>query len=239
MSIRLGFDSYTNRARLAPAVLVVLPAGLAFIAWFPRPGFESALGGVAITLSFGMLFSNLARDTGRKAERKLLALWGGFPTLSMLRHRNSAGNAVTRERYHTKLRSLLPGTAIPTAAAESFDPDAADAVYESCIQALREKTRDTKKFPLVFEENVGYGFRRNLWGVKPAGVALSVIGLVGCGARIVVAASDGTDIPAAALVGTAINALLFAVWIARVTPTWVYDSAYAYAERLLAACEEL
>jgi hypothetical protein len=239
MEIKLGFDSYTNRARLAPALLVVLPLGLAFATFSPTMVFESAIGGLVITLAVGMLLTNLSRDSGRKAEKRLLRIWKGFPTVGRLRHRNSGANAITRERYHSKLRALLPGTAIPTAATELLNPDAADAVYESCVMALREKTRDSKRFPLVFEENVTYGFRRNLWAMKPAGIAVCLIALAFCGYRIFANTPTPSDVSGLSLAAIVVIAFLLAGWLVRINPSWVRDAAEAYADRLLATCDEL
>jgi hypothetical protein len=239
MEFRLGFDSYTNRARLAPALLVVLPVWFAFIAWYPNASFESVVGSGLLTLALGMLFSNLSRDAGRKAEKRLLQEWGGFPTVDRLRHRNVVFNASTRERYHAKLRQLLPRTAIPTAATESLDPLAADAVYDSCIRMLREKTRDPKQFPLVFEENVVYGFRRNLWAMKPAGTVLSVLGLSICGYKVIDVYSSAGEVSGLAIAGVIVTAFMLGAWLVRINERWVRDAAETYAEQLLSACETL
>ena len=51
----------------------------------------------------------------------------------------------------------------------------ADTKYEEVVRSLREATRDTSRFPLVFAENVNYGYRRNLWGLRPFGTPIAVI----------------------------------------------------------------
>ena len=48
---------------------------------------------------------------------------------------------------------------LPDAGAEAENPEDADALYTEAIAALRERTRDKARFPLVFEENVEYGLR--------------------------------------------------------------------------------
>jgi hypothetical protein len=35
----------------------------------------------------------------------------------------------------------------------------------------------TKEIQLVYVENVGYGFRRNLWGIKPYGIGFCVMAI--------------------------------------------------------------
>jgi hypothetical protein len=42
---------------------------------------------------------------------------------------------------------------------------------------VREFTRDTKKFNIMFNENVSYGFRRNLSGLKLPGFLLDAFAI--------------------------------------------------------------
>ena len=119
------------------------------------------------------------------------------------------------------------------------DPDAADKVYESCIHFLRERTRDYGQFPLVLDENMNYGFRRNLWGWKPLGIASCAIGLLASLGRLgweIYRAHEVSVIPAVAAV---VIGLMLAVWTLAVNPAWIKLAADAYAQRLLAACENL
>ena len=51
--------------------------------------------------------------------------------------------------------------AAPTAAQEEADPAAADSFYTRAGTWPRENTRDQKKFDILFNENVTYGYRRN------------------------------------------------------------------------------
>src|SRR5262249_34016597 len=123
-----------------------------------------------------VLLGQLGRHSGQRKELRLFELWGGTPTTERLRH-NGAKNPTVLDRTHKKLKTLMR-TTLPTVAEESADPAAADEVYEACIRFLRDETRDRGKFNLVFEENCNYGFCRNLWGLKPLGITVSVLGLV-------------------------------------------------------------
>jgi hypothetical protein len=113
---------------------------------------------------------------------------------------------------------------------------AADRVYQTCTDYLIEATRDRKKFPLVFAELTIYGFPRDLWGIKPAGMALAALGLVMSIAALSYGClSAGTVFPVAG-VTMAINAAPM-VWSAfRIKPQWIRVVAGEYAKRLLAAC---
>lgn len=233
-------DKYTVRARLLPALLVALPIGLATVTWFPGGVFGWGAVWGLVTWSGGtMLLAQLARDAGKRKERQLFESWGGKPTTRMLRHGDTA-NAVTLGRRHKKLESLLRDVKLPTPEEEAGNPSAADEVYETCITFLREKTRDTKEFALVFEENCNYGFRRNLWGMKPIGLSLVLLGLVAiltAPFTEAIARSGGT-LALAGITG-GLNLMLVLSWLFVLKPNWVRVAAEAYAERLLEACERL
>lgn len=202
-------DAYTRRARLAPAFLVVLPIGLTFAAWFSNTALGwSLLAGLLTTCGFTLLLAEIGRDQGKRREQDLARRWGGLPTLRLLRHRDGLGNPETRRRYHAHLQQLLPAVTIPTAEEELADPTGADRVYESCVDHLREKTRDTKRFPLVFQENMSYGFRRNLWAMKPAGVTLAIFGLLGGALSVALTWRAEDDPVPLTLAATVINALM-------------------------------
>jgi len=234
----IGFDEYTVRARLAPVLIVLLPIMIAVVAWQPTGSvWSSAAAGAIAGLALGGLLAQLGRDLGKKKEHDLLVRWGGFPTAKLLRHRTKGVNAQTLARRHERLRALMPTVRIPSAEEEHADPAAAESAYGSCTDFLREKTRDKVRFPLVFQENVNYGFRRNLWAMKPAGVVLALVGIGATAAAIVT--PDSASVSARHLAALGLDVSLLVIWIVRVQPSWVRVAAQAYAERLIGACEEL
>ena len=172
---------YPTLARRVPVALVALPFCLLIASLFPPTLWtEGVLASGVVVLGVGFFLAELGRDLGYKKQPALWRSWGGAPSMQMLRHRSPALDRVTRLRYHSKLATRL-GITLPTTEEEELDPDAADGVYDSCVKHLLEHTRDEKRFPLVLQENISYGFRRNLWGMKSAGILLSLIGTVGCG----------------------------------------------------------
>ncbi len=235
-----AFDKYTSQARLLPALIIVLPLGLVFAAWFPN---ESAGTGLLVGLltTFGLtaLLAQIGRDLGKQKEKHLFGIWGGVPTSRLLSHRHSKLSQPTLTRYHAKLRSLLPDLQIPTPDEERRDPTRADQVYESCVSYLREQTRDRKRYPLIFEENINYGFRRNLWAMKAAGLALAVLGLVVCAILLVSHWIRSGSIPFLGATSLVTNTFLSVWWVFRIKPRWVRLAADAYAERLIGTVEVL
>lgn len=233
-------DSYAIRARYFPVVLVVLPAAVALVPWIPTESVQwRILISLAVSAPAVVLLSHFGRDLGKRQQVKLFAKWGGSPTIRMLRHRDTTLSDATRDRYRTILEKIVPGIELPSARSERAKPDEADAIYASCTDYLRERTRDKTRFRLLFEENVSYGFRRNLWAMKPAGIALSLGGLGATGWMLKQEMAAGQSPSATVLAGMVVAALMLTWWLLRIRESWVEAGANAYAERLLAACDTL
>ncbi len=156
---------------LVPIALIVAVLG------FKQSATEGTLFGLASSLGFTFLLAQLVRDRGKAKEPWLFEKWNGKPTMAMLRHCDSRLNVHTRARYHTRLSSMLR-IKLPTSEQEKTKPADADAAYSTCGDYLLSRTRDKERFQLLFQENVNYGFRRNLWAMKPVGVTICVLSLV-------------------------------------------------------------
>lgn len=238
--LQLPLDVYTLRARLAPAFVTALPVGFTVVAAYSgNVGWWSPFW-VVLTAFGGMfLIAELGRDAGKKRESALFADWGGKPTTQMLR-RNTARNEALQRRFRDKLLELDPSIELPSRAKEEEDPSGADEMYDAAVHVLRERTRDRTQFPLVFQALCEYGFRRNLWGLKPIGITFSVIGLVVISAIAFVRTSGNlTMIGPMIIAGFLLNAALFLIWWVRIRPSWVKTAACSYSERLVASLERL
>jgi len=234
-----NLDVYTRRARLGPALIAILPVVLTVLAFFPN---EFTLLGMLVSIlvccSGTALLAQIGRDMGKQKEEKLFGLWKGKPTTQLLRYSNTKNTKVLAQR-HSKLQSLLPSLQMPTAQEEASNPEHVDEIYEAWAAHLRTKTRDRDKFPLVFEENCNYGFRRNLWGMKPIGITVSLLGVVAIGVLIGINFFNKSQISTPVAIYGLANTFLLLFWLFVFTPSWVKIPADAYAERLLEACENL
>jgi hypothetical protein len=228
-------DSYTRRARLQPAFLAILPIAIAVLVWFPKDLTEWGIFAALLTSAGGTaLLARLVRDRGKRIEPKLFKLWGGKPTTVALRHR-STGNSVLLERRHRQL-GRITGIYVPRAFEENADPDGADATYDTCITALIERTRDRKRFPLLFEENCNYGFWRNLLGLRPIGFCTSLLGTIAIAFLVY---RQGLVLNFKTAIGGSINLALFLSWLFLIRQHAVRMAAESYRDRLLGTCEEL
>jgi hypothetical protein len=226
-------DPYTLRARLLPALLTELPIALSLVARFP-----DRLKTLGITLGISCLFgatillSQAARDCGKRQKAGLFKAWGGTPTVALLRHRDNHLNPETKDRYHRQLQRIISGLTLPTGESEAADPVAADLTYASYSDFLRERTCDTETFGLLLSENVNYGTRRNILGLKPCAILLAVFGVVACAAATLHAYLIQTA-PVIPVVSVVVTILCLVWWSFRVNKPWVKTTAFAYAERLL------
>lgn len=233
------FDHYTFNARLTPAFLCGLPLALAVMAWFPHEFWAwSTLWGFLVAAGFTKLLSEVGRDKGKEKERKLWQFWGGAPTTRHLRHSGPL-DVDTRSRYHKKLCQLIPNLTIPDPYNEHSNRQEADRIYESCTSWLKERTRDQKLFPLVYKELVSYGFRRNLWGLKPFGIFISILALVAIAMKYFISLNNSQSLPILIFPAAIITVALFLVWLFWIRPEWIKIPADGYAQRLLASLDSL
>jgi hypothetical protein len=231
-------DDYERRARLRPALLVSLPLALLVASLFTDFSGLQFLVGFAAYFGLTALVAQLGRDEGKRLEPWLFGHWGGKPTTQLLRHASTDLDTNTKARYHAALSTLLPGHLLPSPAAESNDRSSADAAYDSCAIYLRDRTRDKSQFPLVYAENVNYGFRRNLWGMKKTGVVIAAASLVATVTISIVRSKEGMP-PVVPAASSLLNSCMLVWWLLRINPSWVRVPAFAYAQRLLAACDTL
>ncbi|WP_291770789.1 hypothetical protein [Castellaniella sp.] len=238
MEILKFFDAYSIRARLFPAIIAAAPALAALtllISWksFGLSNLIATLG--ILVLLFAI--ADFSRARGRAIEGKLYLELGGMPSIIMFRRNDGTIDAGSKDRYRAFLADKL-AVAAPSPAEESADQVAADAFYGQCGNWLRQNTRDTKKFPILFGENITYGFRRNLLGVKVLALCLNAIVVAIC-TFILWRLSWDSDTPqgsrtAVVLVVAAAHAAYMLLAASR---TAVWDASKAYGRELILSCE--
>lgn len=229
-------DPYSRRARLAPALLAAVPAvGFLVVGAIsvktPTGAGSLVLGAVALVIC------GLVRDAGRRLQPALWESWGGSPTVRRLRWRTEDDHEAVRQ-LHSDLSSVL-GRALPSVASEMSDPVAADRQYEAAVAVLRERTRDSRRFRLVFMENAEYGFRRNALGLRPVALTISIVALVASVLLGIFGPGDLGNRVARWLPCGAISLVAAAFWWWVVGPDWVRRSADIYADRLFEAIATL
>lgn len=177
-----NFDKYTLYARLFPAVIAAAPA--IALAWTVIASKEvrwvQGIAGTALSVLL-MVFADVARRRGKATEPRLIEQMGGLPSVTMLRHRDTTFDAATKARMHALLAEKLSEPA-PTAEQEAAARETADDFYARAGNWLRENTRSKKKFDILFNENITYGYRRNLFALKWPALILNVLIVIGSAA---------------------------------------------------------
>jgi hypothetical protein len=169
-------DRYILGARVAPVAVVAFSLFLAISAWIPFSHWPMKLLGGSAFLALGaFVLAQLARDAGKAIEGPLWASWGGPPTVRMLRHRDTTIALGSKSLLHRHLIELGIVDRLPSESEEREHPDHADEVYLTCADWLRRKALELKSnapFDVVHSENISYGYRRNILGIKPHGLAI-------------------------------------------------------------------
>jgi len=217
-------------------MIATLPAVIAAAVWLPALTLAPVATVLFSWFGIGVLLAEFTRDLGKRRELKLWASWGGSPTVRRLRLRADADNPAARDRWRARVAALAPGTPLLDDQQEVADPARADQVIDVCVARLRELTRDTSKFPLVFQENVSYGFRRNLWAMKPAAIAIAILAIASTLAAVVSGRVFDLSIVAVSIV---CSSSMLTWWILRIHARWVREAAERYADQLLWSCEQL
>ncbi len=241
MDISKIFDEYELKARLRPALIIFFPAVFACYFWFPElRKLSSAIISLLTTVGVLTLMAKLSRNFGKAKENLLYEKWGGKPTTSFLRYNNTFLDPATKSRYRLFLEKSVDGLILPNDKEELEDRKNADDLYESAIRWLREKTRDKKQYPLVFKDNISYGFSRNLWAMKPIGIAVSIATfLINIAIAYYKTGNDILNLPYETWIIATISLVMTFIWIFLINSNWVRNEAEAYARSLLATCEKL
>lgn len=226
-----GIDEYSIKARFYPSFIVLIP--IIILAIYYLTNFEQYyhyLTAISVAGLFAFILAQLGRDRGKIKEPQLFHYFGGKPTTQILRHRDTFLDKTTKDRYHSILSQKLQ-LSMPTVIEENSDALNADGIYDSCAKYMISKTRDTNAYYLLFKENIGYGFRRNLWGMKSWSIIIIIISLF---IHLIFSTSSFSDF---VFTESEIGLIIFLFfllffWVFVITRDWIKIAAFAYAERL-------
>lgn len=232
------FDGYTVRARIVPALIAGLPS-LAFL--FVSVPWDSFGLSNAIVLTMGFIllyaFADLARSRGKKVEAKLDTRQS--PELWHRADRQIP--QISKDIYRTFIASVLNHPA-PSEHDERTDPARADDFYLSAGNWLRDATRDRRKFKILYDELLTYGFRRNLLGLKPVALAMNALVAAALAALFYVRPSyfydiNHADVKFYVLVTATLCHSFYMIFA--VGKTGVKEASATYGRQLILSCELL
>lgn len=230
---------YNIKARTYPLIITLIPIVFVGIIYsIQLKSIYELLISLGITTSLFFLFSQLGRDKGKKLESELWRKWDGIPSTQILRFSNDTIDYHTKKRYHNFLKKE---TKIGQELTEQFENEnliEADKIYTSWSKYLISKSRDTTKYNLLFQENINYGFRRNLLGLKSTAITIIVFLLIGSFGYSYLT-SDFKLIYSQELLLTGIILFLTLLfWLIVVNENWIKYVAFEYAKRLMETIEK-
>jgi hypothetical protein len=175
----LFFDKYEMRARLAPAILLVLPVVFSVRLLLP-PGVLGWLEALLISVPvlYGLTF--VVRALGCRAERRLWQGWGGPPSTRLCLWRDDEIGKQKKTRLHAAVAQHLH-TDLYSPQKERARPEQADQVIADAFGRVKELLRKKDPTGLWSAHNAEYGFARNFLASATSAALLSVISAVICG----------------------------------------------------------
>lgn len=176
----LLFDKYEVRARLAPALLLVLPVVFPVRLLLPA-GAIGWLETVLICVPVLCALTFLVRMLGRRAEPSLWESWGGPPSTRFCRWRDDGIGKQKKAQLHACVAESLH-IDLYSHQKERSRPEEADQVIADAFGRVKELLRKKDPNGLWSTHNAEYGFARNFLASAALGAILSVALAVLCGA---------------------------------------------------------
>lgn len=164
------YDKYDLRARLSVAILIIAPIvlDLSFCLKSQEGNIATVvIALIAIALSCcGIAAVRYYSNTSKRIKnRKNLAAIMLLPT-------DSTFSDVTKQRYLDKLTNINPAL---SPFVEGINRT--DGYENSCsvISWILENTRDSRAYPILAEDQIGYGFAKNMYTVKPFALVVFIL----------------------------------------------------------------
>ena len=152
------FDAYNIRARLSASIILLAPIAISvFLCLEEVRSLATSAVILIVLLAFANCVPILQRRQRKNKETKDRAY-------ELLLQSDNTFDSATKERYYDKLASL-DKSFLPLK--EPDNSDEFKALCKSTVLFLRNRTRDNR---LVLEENINYGFCRNLMETKTTGI---------------------------------------------------------------------
>lgn len=221
-------DAYSVRARLSASIILLAPIVVTIFFCFEE---IITLATSSVLIGIILAFTNYIPILQRYACKSL-----GYTknyAAELLHPDNNSIDPISKARYYSALASID----------DSFSafqkPETTEAFHKCCVSAvqyLRNHTRDNR---LVQEENITYGFCKNLLATKAYGIIFSFVCSVFTGLYAWNRFGAFSDIPVQFYFALVCNIAMLGFWILGITKKILEDTAIRYAKTLLAAIDSL
>jgi len=168
----IKFSQYELRARLLPGVLVILP--FAMLCYVVAKESQIIFPSVSALLLFlAPILSENVRLKGLDAQEKLWKKWSGNPACyAVAQILDTKGT--DSENYLVKHLETLLDIVFPKSDHKENSQEL-ERMSEYVVTELVRQTKDAKRYPKLFRENMAYGLQRNLYAIRYWGIISNVI----------------------------------------------------------------
>ncbi|MDL9944562.1 hypothetical protein QSJ19_02975 [Gordonia sp. ABSL11-1] len=195
---------------------------------------------IPLWLVLAMLAAHLGHGPGKRLQDRLWVEWGGPPTTIHMRWA-TASNLTRLADLHEAINSIVgPSLKLPSLAEEMADPSAADDIYAAAASKLIALTNSADSYPQLKGHLVWYCFRRSLFGLRRVGLVVAyAAAFVGLALALVSSIVGWERAATAGGLFIAIFGVLIAVFLHKVSSTFVREAADRYALELLKSAHTL
>lgn len=222
-------DAYNIRARLSPSIILLGPIGLTvFLCFEDVYSFASSAIIVCILLALTNYIPVLQRrlnQSGKDPRINYAAIY--------LHQSDSTIDEFSKKRYYRKLSELDDSFSMFT------KPDNTSEFRKCCESAILYLRNNTRDNHLVLEENINYGFCKNMLADKMIGIILNIVLGIVTGIYSYVKFGAITDIPLGNKVSILFNVFFLLFWIFGINMSMMEHAAKRYATTLLATIDTL
>ena len=219
-------DAYNIRARLSASIILLAPIAVTvFLCCEEVMDIASSSVFLGILLAFTNYIPILQRRiNSRKTTHINYAA-------QLLYVSNTTLDPTTKKRFYKKLATL------DSAFACFENPDDSDAFHACCNSAIVYLRNRTRNNHLVQEENINYGFIKNLLASKPLGIALCLLLEVAVVSFSLFTFSSLSAIPSQNYFAICFNLFMLVFWVWGVNQKTLESTAVQYATALISAID--
>ena len=221
-------DAYNIRARLSASIILLAPIAVTLFLCFDE---INTFASSAVFIGLLLAFTNYIPIIFRRIY--------GFKQYSInyavdfLMPNDTTIDAVSKKRYYDTLAKIV------TSFTPFLTPDDSKEFKKCCESAVVYLKSKTREDHLVQEENINYGFCRNLLRSKLMGIGMCVIT---CGIIAVFSFLEYdsyADIPVNHYFAFSLNIIMMLFWCIGVTKKTLENIAVVYAKTLLSAIDNI
>lgn len=223
------FDSYNIRARVCPCIILLSPIAITLFICF-RDAFNafSSATILVLLLSFANCIPIIQRGMFKKSKLDQINYAAQF-----LRVDDDTIDCVSKKRFYNKLSKY-------DSSFESLSNITNNIIYnitcESAVKLIQSKTRENK---LVLEENINFGFCKNMLLNKNYGIMICCINNICIAAYTFLSNKTIDTIGKGNWIALILNTLILFFWIFIINKKMMQESGKQYAITLIKAIDSL